>query len=101
METTASSKPAQRLHPTRLASRVIPIRDADGKIIQWFGTNTDITESRQVEKALRKSEKGYRELLDALPVAVYTTDAEGTIALYNEAATDFAGRRTAFGAREN
>lgn len=28
-------------------SRAIPARDADGKIICWFGTNTDITEERQ------------------------------------------------------
>ncbi len=36
-------------------SRAIPIRDANGKITRWFGTNTDITELREVEEALRKS----------------------------------------------
>ncbi|MFP5245658.1 MAG: PAS domain S-box protein, partial [Thermoanaerobaculia bacterium] len=25
-------------------SRALPIRDADGKVVRWFGTNTDITE---------------------------------------------------------
>lgn len=28
-------------------SRAIPARDADGKVICWFGTNTDITEERE------------------------------------------------------
>ncbi|MDB5476766.1 MAG: hypothetical protein JWP49_2277 [Phenylobacterium sp.] len=39
----------------------------------------------------------YRDLLNALPAAVYTTDAEGRITFYNEAAVDFAGRRPAVG----
>ena len=38
-------------------SRAIPIRDAHGKVVRWFGTNTDITEAKQAEAALIKSEK--------------------------------------------
>ena len=34
-------------------SRAVPVRDAAGKIIQWFGTNTDITEQRRAEEAQR------------------------------------------------
>lgn len=36
-------------------SRAVPIRDAKGRITRWFGTNTDITELREAEEALRKS----------------------------------------------
>ena len=36
---------------------IVPVRDAHGKIVRWFGTNTDITEQRLAEEALRKSEK--------------------------------------------
>jgi PAS domain S-box-containing protein len=36
-------------------SRALPIFDADGKVSRWFGTNTDITEQRELEKALRAS----------------------------------------------
>ena len=36
-------------------SRAFPLRDAAGKINRWFGTNTDITELRQVEEKLRTS----------------------------------------------
>jgi two-component system CheB/CheR fusion protein len=38
-------------------SRAIPIQDAHGKVVRWFGTNTDITEAKQAEAALIKSEK--------------------------------------------
>lgn len=31
-------------------SRALPIRDADGKILRWFGTNTDISEQREAEE---------------------------------------------------
>jgi len=40
-----------------------------------------------------KSESGVRELLHALPAAVYTTDAEGRITFYNEAAAALWGSR--------
>jgi two-component system, NtrC family, sensor kinase len=38
-------------------SRALPIRDANGHIVRWFGTNTDITERKQAEDALIKSER--------------------------------------------
>jgi PAS domain S-box-containing protein len=39
----------------------------------------------------------YRELLDALPAAIYTTDAAGRITFYNQAAVELAGRRPELG----
>lgn len=33
-------------------SRAVPIRDEDGHIICWFGTNTDITEMREAEQRI-------------------------------------------------
>ena len=33
-----------------------------------------------------------RDLLDALPAAIYATDAAGRITFFNQAAVDFAGR---------
>ncbi|HKS69968.1 MAG TPA: ATP-binding protein [Ktedonobacterales bacterium] len=31
-------------------SRAIPIRDSSGRVIRWFGTNTDITEQLEIER---------------------------------------------------
>jgi len=33
-------------------SRAVPIRDDDGKILCWFGTNTDVTEMRDAEQRI-------------------------------------------------
>ena len=35
-------------------SRAIPITDAQGQILRWFGTNTDVTELRSVQTELEK-----------------------------------------------
>jgi PAS domain S-box-containing protein len=70
-------------------SRAIPVRDESGKVIRWFGTNTDITEQQQIEQALdnalseaqrraQEAEEGKR-LLDAVmehvPVGITIADA--------------------------
>jgi PAS domain S-box-containing protein len=47
-------------------SRAQPIRDASGKIVRWFGTNTDITQLREAEEALRRSEQQREALLAAI-----------------------------------
>ncbi|HTV44641.1 MAG TPA: PAS domain S-box protein [Stellaceae bacterium] len=39
----------------------------------------------------------FHQLLEALPAAIYTTDAEGRLTFYNEAAVEFSGRRPRLG----
>jgi len=39
----------------------------------------------------------FRELLDALPAAIYTTDAAGRITSFNQAAVEFSGRTPEIG----
>ncbi|MEP7116591.1 MAG: PAS domain S-box protein [Acidobacteriota bacterium] len=36
-------------------SRAVPIRDATGTVLRWFGTNTDITDQRHLEDELRQN----------------------------------------------
>ncbi len=43
-------------------TRALPIRDSAGQIIRWFGTNTDVTEQIETQKALEAREEEVREL---------------------------------------
>ncbi|HEX2135308.1 MAG TPA: HWE histidine kinase domain-containing protein [Microvirga sp.] len=54
------------------------------------------------EEALREKarDRRFRQLLDALPAAVYTTDATGRITFYNEAAAELWGCRPELGKSE-
>jgi PAS domain S-box-containing protein len=49
------------------------------------------------KQLLNEYEYRFQQLLQALPAAVYTTDSEGRITFYNEAAGEFAGRRPELG----
>jgi PAS domain S-box-containing protein len=37
-------------------ARAIPFRDADGRVVKWFGSNSDIDDYKRVHEALRESE---------------------------------------------
>lgn len=37
-------------------NRAVPMRDAEGRILRWYGTNTDIEDRKRAEEALRRSE---------------------------------------------
>lgn len=41
--------------------RALPIRDASGKVVRWFGTNTDIHDRKQTEQALAASLEAEQE----------------------------------------
>jgi PAS domain S-box-containing protein len=59
------------------------------------------TIARQItEPTLRGTERQFQELLDALPAAIYTTDAQGKITYFNQAAVELAGRTPAIGSDE-
>jgi PAS domain S-box-containing protein len=52
-------------------TRAAPLRDADGNIVQWFGTNTDVSTLERAEKAVRESEERLREGLVAARMTVW------------------------------
>ena len=76
---------------------VSPVRDTEGNIVGASKIARNITAQKDAEAKLRASEKQLSDLLAAIPAAIYTTDAEGNITYYNQAAVDFAGREPTLG----
>jgi PAS domain S-box-containing protein len=79
---------------------ISPVRDAEGTIVGASKIARDITERKEVEAKLHDSERRLKELLAAIPAAIYTTDVQGKITYYNEAAVALAGRTPTLGSDE-
>lgn len=47
-------------------TRFVPVRDAAGNIMRWFGTNTDVTDVREAQEALREAGRRKDQFLAVL-----------------------------------
>src|SRR5262245_4276573 len=83
-------------------SRALPIRDQTGDIACWFGTNTDITEQLEAEKALRELNETLEQRVEAetrervqiwhvSPDLLVVADLDGTYRSINPAWTAVLG----------
>jgi PAS domain S-box-containing protein len=61
---------------------------------------SDISEAACERERLQQRDRYLRDALEALPVAIYLTDAAGKIVFSNQAAADLAGRRPVIGTDE-
>ena len=68
------------------------VRGPDGRFLYGVRVTQDVTNTKLMEDRLRESEQRMRDLLEALPAAIYTTDAQGRVNFFNRAAVEMAGR---------
>ena len=45
---------------------IVPVRDASGQVVRWFGTNVDITGQVVIEERLRVAEADWQSLFDEM-----------------------------------
>jgi PAS domain S-box-containing protein len=76
---------------------ISPVRDTKGRIVGASKIARDITERKEAEAKIKQSEQRLQDLLAAIPAAIYTTDADGKITYFNQAAVDLAGRTPTLG----
>ncbi len=64
-------------------TRILPVYDEQGKITQWFGSNTDITEQEEARKKIEASEEFNRTVLESSPDCLKILDVEGRVQYMN------------------
>ena len=72
-------------------TRGVPLRDATGSIVKWFGTCTDIDELKRAEEALRNANAYNRSLIEASLDPLVTISADGNITDVNSATEKVTG----------
>src|ERR1700681_4681044 len=71
--------------------RVEPLRDETGKIVRWYGTQTDIEALKQLEEKLREEDRELRRITDAIPQTIVVLDPSGVPVYANQAMLDYSG----------
>ncbi|MBD2296507.1 PAS domain S-box protein [Anabaena sphaerica FACHB-251] len=66
-----------------VSSRWVLQKDESGKPVKILEINNDITQQKQKEADLKKSETKFRSLTECLPIGVFLTDKEGKIIYTN------------------
>jgi PAS domain S-box-containing protein len=72
----------------------------NGQFLNTRCFTVDVTDLLEARAEVQRKDQQLKQVLDALPAAVYTTDAEGTITYYNRAAAELAGREPEIGKDE-
>ncbi len=85
--------------------RAVPVRDERGKVVRWYGTNTDIEDLKRAEAQLRRDEVELRRVVDLIPQIIFVIRPDGVPLYANRVAHDYTGitpeelPRTGFGSR--
>jgi PAS domain S-box-containing protein len=79
-----------------MSCRAVPILNGDGSIREWIGANTDITDRKQAEEALRQQQAALRDrnvllssILESTPDIIVVKDREGRYVALNSFVANF------------
>jgi PAS domain S-box-containing protein len=74
-----------------MSSRAEPLRDGEGRIVQWYGLCHDIDDQVHAEEAVRRSEQRLQQMIDVVPAHIWCTTPEGTPSYINKRLMDTVG----------
>lgn len=71
--------------------RVFPEMDAGGSVVNVLGIAQDITERKQADEALRRSEDHLHLAVDTIPLIAWSLRPDGTVDFLNQRWVDYSG----------
>lgn len=72
--------------------QAVVMRDAEGLVLKFVGTTTDIDDQKRAEEALRASEANLRQVIDNIPGLVSTLGPNGETRLINRQILEYFGK---------
>jgi PAS domain S-box-containing protein len=72
--------------------QAVVLLDAEGKVLRFVGTTTDIDDQKRAGEELRASENNLRQILDGIPGFVCTLSPAGQVELPNQRLLEFFGK---------
>ncbi len=71
--------------------RACPLRDESGKVVKWYGTNTDIEDRKRAEESLHERERELTMIIETMPGLVWCASPEGELTYVNQRILDYTG----------
>jgi len=71
--------------------RVLPEFDTDGKVVRWYGSDTDIEDRKRAENKLVEDGRELRRITDAIPQTIVVLDPSGDPLYANQAVLEYTG----------
>jgi PAS domain S-box-containing protein len=92
VESVKSGKPWTATFPMRkydgsyrwFLSHAMPIYNGDHTIIRWFGTNTDVTDLREVQQQLHVAAERFQRMMSSNIIGLVIADFDGSIISGND-----------------
>ena len=88
---TRSLRAQDRTYRWHLNQAVV-LHDAEGKVLKFVGTTTDIDDQKRAEEALRESEYEARLTVDSIPGMIALVSPTGNLEMVSRQALEFFGR---------
>jgi PAS domain S-box-containing protein len=73
-------------------NQAVVLRDAEGKVLKFVGTTTDIDEQIRAEEELRASEANLRQIVDSIPGLICTMSPTGETEQLNQPLLEYFGK---------
>ncbi len=71
--------------------RTVPLRDQTGRVVRWYGVNTDIEEYKKAEAKIRQHDLTLRQIMDVAPLHMFVWEADASASYGNRTALEYFG----------